>query len=55
MSNNVTHSLSAEDIISQLCSDEESGDNSSHNSFIDTDDESEDEYKPVTGHEGHLN
>lgn len=46
MSNNVASCLSAEDILSQLCLDEETGDQSSYNSFLDTDDDSKDEYKP---------
>lgn len=37
--------LSAEDVLSRLCSDEESGNQSCDTSFIDTDDESEDEYE----------
>ena len=45
MSDNVMSVLSAENVLSRLCSNEESGNQSCDTSFIDTDDESEDEYE----------
>ena len=46
MSNVNTSILSAEDVLSQSCTNDKSGDQSSRTSFIDTDDESQDEYEP---------